>query len=74
MANRAREGGAGELIERLPKDAILEILRRLDLLSLCSVAPVSRSLRLLVSQSLSCITTLDLSVSVCFVFVSIFCV
>ncbi|XP_039144835.1 F-box protein At-B [Dioscorea cayenensis subsp. rotundata] len=61
MANRAREGGAGELIERLPKDAILEILRRLDLLSLCSVAPVSRSLRLLVSQSLSCITTLDLS-------------
>ncbi|KAJ0986979.1 hypothetical protein J5N97_005335 [Dioscorea zingiberensis] len=61
MAKQAREDEAGKLIERLPKDILFEILRRLDLLSLCSMAPLCRVLRLLVPQSLSCISTLDLS-------------
>lgn len=58
-----RGGDDGGLIVRLPQSLVLEILGRLDLESLCAVAPVCKALRFSVSQALSTISTIDLSVS-----------
>ncbi|XP_010928168.1 F-box protein At-B [Elaeis guineensis] len=61
MAKVVRGCGDGGLIESLPQSLVLEILGRLDLESLCSVAPVCKALRFSVSQALSTISTIDLS-------------
>ncbi|KAJ3707459.1 hypothetical protein LUZ61_011164 [Rhynchospora tenuis] len=57
------DGGAPpvELVERLPQALLVEILSRLDLYSLCSAAPVCRTLNASASQALSSISSLDLS-------------
>ncbi|RRT59819.1 hypothetical protein B296_00002245 [Ensete ventricosum] len=60
MIVRSAAGG-GELIETLPQGLVLEIMGRLDLESLCSLAPVCKALRCSVSQSFSSMSTLDLS-------------
>ncbi|XP_020581588.1 F-box protein At-B isoform X2 [Phalaenopsis equestris] len=52
----------GELTERLPQVLLLDILSMLDVESLCSTAPVCRALRSSVSQVLSSIPNLDLSI------------
>lgn len=59
-------GGGVPPLEGLPiPDAIIfsEIFGKLDLESLCSLACVSRGLRSVVSQALSTLPSLDLSVS-----------
>ncbi|KAL3508293.1 hypothetical protein ACH5RR_027694 [Cinchona calisaya] len=61
MSNKAREGG-GYSPERLPDSLIIEILQKLDLQSLCSTACVCRTFRSSVSQILSTLPSLDLSV------------
>ncbi|XP_009419143.2 F-box protein At-B isoform X1 [Musa acuminata AAA Group] len=60
MIVRSAAGG-GKLMETLPQGLVLEIMGRLDLESLCSLAPVCKALRCSVSQSFSSISTLDLS-------------
>lgn len=54
-------GGGGGAAERLPNSIMIEILLKLDLQTLCSVACVSRSLRISVSQALFFFSSLDLS-------------
>lgn len=56
------DGGSKQL-ERLPDSVIDEILQRLDLESLCSAACVSPIMRSFVSQILSSLSSIDLSVS-----------
>ncbi|XP_042433376.1 F-box protein At-B-like isoform X2 [Zingiber officinale] len=62
MAKMARDGnGGGQLTEALPQALLLEIMARLDLESLCSLAPVCKSLHSSVSLRISVLSTLDLS-------------
>ncbi|KAG0468971.1 hypothetical protein HPP92_018299 [Vanilla planifolia] len=50
-----------KVLEWLPQALLLDILSRLDIESLCSLAPVCRALNRLVSQVLSSVSILDLS-------------
>ncbi|KAK1258910.1 F-box protein At-B [Acorus gramineus] len=54
-------GGRNGGLESLPKELLHEILSKLDVMSLCSASPVSRTLRSSVTHALSTISTLDLS-------------
>lgn len=55
--------GGSKQLEKLPDSIIGEILQRLDLESLCSVTCVSTTLRSIVSQILSSLSSIDFSVS-----------
>lgn len=55
--------GGTKQLEKLPDSIIGEILQRLDLESLCSVTCVSTTLRSIVSQILSSLSSIDFSVS-----------
>ncbi|WOL05126.1 hypothetical protein Cni_G13849 [Canna indica] len=62
MEKTVRVGsGAVELVETLPQALLLEIMTKLDLESICSLAPLCKSLRSSVSKSLSSLSKLDLS-------------
>lgn len=61
MSNKATPAG-GYSMEKLPDSLITEILNKLDLESLCSMACVSGSFRSSVSQVFSTLPSLDLSV------------
>ncbi|KAG0467339.1 hypothetical protein HPP92_018919 [Vanilla planifolia] len=62
MKKMARIGHENnKVLEWLPQALLLDILSRLDIESLCSLAPVCRALNRLVSQVLSSVSILDLS-------------